>query len=164
MGSWTAIEVRAAVAVASGFLREGKLQAGLSVVRGTRTAQREPMPAPATDPAAVVQRQLDAFNARDVEALLAVYADNAELFEHPAKLLARGAAELRERFSVRFREPNLHAALLHRVVMGQIVVDHEKVTRTFPEGPGTIELLMIYEVQAGRIARAWTMAGARNLP
>jgi len=37
-----------------------------------------------TSPETVVQRQLDAFNARDIAALLAVYADDAELFDHPA--------------------------------------------------------------------------------
>ena len=115
------------------------------------------------DPAAVVQRQLDAYNARDVDALLATYADDAQTFEHPAKLLASGSVQLRERFTVRFQEPNLHAALLKRVVMGHIVVDHEKVTRTFPEGPGTLELLMIYDVQNGRIARAWSIAGTKLL-
>ena len=114
-------------------------------------------------PATVVQRQLDTFNTRDVEALVAIYADDAELFEHPDKLLAKGTAALRERYTARFQEPNLHAALLHRIVAGDKVIDHERVTRTFPEGPGTIELTMIYEVQAGRIARAWTIPGPKLL-
>lgn len=114
------------------------------------------------EPAAVVQRQLDAFNARDVDALLAVYAVDAELSEHPSKLLARGAAALRERFALRFQEPNLHAALRQRIVMGNIVIDHEIITRTFPEGPGTLEMVMIYEIVAGRIARAWTIPGEKT--
>jgi hypothetical protein len=111
----------------------------------------------------VVQRQLDAFNARDIDALLAVYADDAQLFEHPAKLVARGSAELRQRFTLRFQETNLHAALLNRIVAASTVVDHEKVTRTFPEGAGEIELVMIYEVKEGRIAKAWTIAGAKTI-
>ena len=119
------------------------------------------MPLPSSDPAVVVQRQLDAFNAKDLAGLIAIYADDAEMYEHPDKLLAKGSAALRERYTVRFQEPNLHAALLNRMVMGDIVVDHEKVTRTFPEGPGTIELIMTYEVKAGRIARAWTKIGPK---
>jgi hypothetical protein len=115
------------------------------------------------DPAAVVQRQLDAYNARDADALLATYADDAQTFEHPSKLLASGSVQLRERFRVRFQEPNLHAALIKRVVMGNIVVDHEKVTRTFPEGPGALELMMIYDVQNGRIAKAWSIVGTKML-
>ena len=110
-----------------------------------------------TSPAAVVQRQLDAYNARDVEALVAIYADDARLYEHPDKLVAQGTAALRARFSQRFAEPNLHAALLNRIVSGNRVIDHERVTRTFPEGPGEIELVMIYEVVDGRIAQAWSI-------
>ena len=112
------------------------------------------------DPAAVVQRQLDAYNARDIDALIATYADDAELFEHPHRLLARGAAQIRERQSARLCEPNLHARLIQRLVMGEMVIDHEEVTRTFPEGPGRVEMICLYEVRAGRIARAWFRFGA----
>lgn len=115
------------------------------------------------DPAIVVQQQLDAYNTRDVEKLVTIYAADAALYEHPDKLLAQGTAALRERFAARFQEPNLHAALLHRIVAGDVVIDHERVTRTFPEGPGTIELVMIYEVKGDRITRAWTMPGAKTL-
>lgn len=115
------------------------------------------------DPEAVVQRQLDAYNARDVEALLATYAHDAQMFEHPSKLLASGSAAFRERFVARFQEPNLHATLLSRTVMGHVVVDHEEVSRTFPEGAGKLRLLMIYEVQNGRIAKVWSIAGAKTL-
>lgn len=116
-----------------------------------------------TDPESVVQRQLDAYNARDIDTLLAIYADAAQIFEHPATLLAEGTQALRERFTLRFKEPNLHANLVNRMVNGAYVVDHERVTRTFPEGPGTIEVVMIYEVREGRIARSWSIAGARTL-
>jgi hypothetical protein len=115
------------------------------------------------DPAAVVQRQLDAYNARDIDALMATYADDARQFEHPAKLLASGSAQLRERTLARFQEPNLHAHLLHRIVSGNTVIDHENVTRTFPEGRGQIELVAIYEVQNGRIANAWFIFGTKML-
>src|SRR5882757_53600 len=109
------------------------------------------MPPLSSDPAAVVQRQLDAFNVRDIDALLATYAEDAEMFEHPSKLLASGVAAFHERYTARFQEPNLYATLLSRTVMGNIIVDHEEVSRTFPEGAGKIKLLLIYEVQHGRI-------------
>ncbi len=113
-------------------------------------------------PEMVVQRQLDAYNARDVQGILATYAADAQQFEFPDKLLATGTDQLRERFAARFQEPNLHARLLHRTVVGTRVIDHEEVTRTFPEGPGTIQLVAIYEVRDGTIARAWFMNGPRN--
>jgi hypothetical protein len=110
-------------------------------------------------PEAVVQRQLDAYNSRDIDALLAIYADDAQMFEHPATLLASGSAALRERFAARFEEPNLQAMLL-KMVMGSFV---DQRVRTFPAGAGTVELLMIYEVQNGRITKAWSIAEAKTL-
>jgi hypothetical protein len=120
-------------------------------------------PQTADAPEAVVQRQLDAFNARDVDALLAIYAPDAKTFEHPATLMASGTAELRERFAARFAEPNLHARLVHRIVMGRFIIDHEIVTRAFPEGPGTLELVATYGVVDGKIQNAWFLAGAKTL-
>lgn len=116
-----------------------------------------------TTPESIVQRQLDAYNARDVETLLAIYAEDAQQFEYPAMLLATGSAQLRERFTARFREPNLHAKLLKRIVMGHVVIDHEEITRTFPEGPGKIELVAIYEVHNGKIATARFITGPKAL-
>lgn len=121
------------------------------------------MPQPTTNPAAVVQRQFDAYNARDLGQLLAVYAEDAQIFEHPDKLLASGTAQLRERFAARFQEPNLYATLLNRTVMGSIVVDHEEICRNFPEGKGKLRLLMIYEVQNGRITKTWIITGEKTL-
>jgi len=108
-----------------------------------------------------VQQQLDAYNARDVDALLETYAADARLFEHPATLLVAGAPALRERFALRFQEPNLHAELLRRTVLGNFVVDHERVTRTFSKGPGTVELVVTYEVKDGRIINAWYLSGPK---
>jgi hypothetical protein len=77
-------------------------------------------------PEAVVQRQLEAYNSRNIDALLATYAEDAQIFEHPATLLANGAVSIRERFltrfQTRFQEANLHATLLNRAVnLTQIV-------------------------------------------
>lgn len=47
--------------------------------------------------------------------------------------------------------------------MGNTVVDHELVTRNFPEGKGQVEVICIYEVQDGKIAKAWFKMGERRL-
>ena len=111
----------------------------------------------------VVQAQLDAYNARDLDALLATYAPDAEQFALGGERLARGHAGMRERFAERFREPDLHAVLLSRTVMGGIVVDYERITRNFPEGRGTVEMLCIYEVHRGLIRRATFALGEKAL-
>lgn len=107
----------------------------------------------------VVARQLAAYNARDIGAFMATWTDDAQCFEHPAKPLARGAAEIRARHVARFKEANLRARLLHRMAVGNIVVDREIVTRTFPEGPGTIDVIAIYEITHDKIAKAWFVFG-----
>jgi len=56
----------------------------------------------AATPEVVVEAQLAAYNARDLNAFLATYAKDAQLFEHPATLLASGADQLRERYAARF--------------------------------------------------------------
>src|SRR5215217_2445967 len=116
-----------------------------------------------TSPEAVVQRQLEGFNTRDIDALIATYAEDAQQFEYPDTLLASGATQLRARFEVRFQEPNLHARLIRRTVVGQVVIDHEEVTRSFPEGTGSIELIALYEIRDGKIAVARFIYGSKRL-
>ena len=120
------------------------------------------MPQP-LDPVSVVQRQLDAYNARDVDALMATYADDIEQIDFPNTPLAVGAAAVRARQSVRLQEPDLYARLLGRTAMGNLVIDHEIVTRNFPEGVGTVELIAMYEVQGDRIQRAWFKFGEKRM-
>jgi hypothetical protein len=105
-------------------------------------------------PEAVIQRQLDAYNAKDVDAWLATYSPQARQYEHPDKLLASGHAEIRARIATRFAEPDLHARLIRRCVMGDVVIDHEEVTRNFAEGRGQVELVCIYVVAGGLIQNA----------
>ncbi|MDB5972332.1 MAG: steroid delta-isomerase [Hydrocarboniphaga sp.] len=112
----------------------------------------------------IVQKQLDSYNARDLEAWLATYAVDAQQFELHGGLLASGHAQMRARMSARFLEPDLHARLLSRVVMGNIVVDHELITRNFPEGRGTVEMLCLYEVSADLIQKASFALGQKRVP
>ena len=116
-----------------------------------------------TSAEALIQRQLDAYNAHDIDALMTTYADDVQHFEFPSTLVASGAAQVRERLSVRLQEPNLHAQLPGRIAMDNLVIDHERVTRDFPEGLGTIELIAMYEVQGEKIVRAWFKFGEKRL-
>lgn len=116
-----------------------------------------------SSPLAVVQAQLDAYNAKDVDALMRTYAPDACQFVLHGALLAEGHDQIRPRFEQRFREPDLHAQLLSRTVLGNFVTDLEIVTRNFPEGKGSVEMLCVYEVVDGRIARASFATGAARL-
>ncbi len=111
----------------------------------------------------VVQDQLAAYNARDVEALLATYAADAEQFALHGERLAKGHAQMRARFLERFSEPDLHARLLSRTAMGPVVVDFERITRNFAQGRGTVEMLCIYEVAEGLIRKASFAVGETTI-
>jgi hypothetical protein len=110
-----------------------------------------------------VQRQLEAYNARDIDAFMECWADNCQYYEFPTRLLANGAAEVRERHVERFKEPNLFGMLIKRIVVANVVVDQETVTRTFPDGPGEIDVVAIYEIEGSKIAKAWFKMGAPRL-
>jgi putative hydrolase of HD superfamily len=117
----------------------------------------------AATPLEVVQVQLAAYNAKDVDALLATYAADAEQFTLHGERLAKGHEEMRARFLTRFSEPDLHARLLSRTVMDKVVVDVELITRNFPEGVGTLEMLCIYEVANGLIQKVSFAMGKKRL-
>ena len=110
-----------------------------------------------------VQGQLDAYNACDIGAFMQWWADDCAYYEFPNRLLASGAAEVRRRHVDRFKEPNLHGRLLKRITVAGVVVDQETVTRTFPDGPGEVDVIAIYEVENGRIAKAWFKMGPPRL-
>lgn len=101
-----------------------------------------------------VQGQLDAYNARDIDAFMRFWADDCQYYAFPDQLLANGAAEIRARHIVRFQEPDLQGKLLKRMAVGTMVIDQETVSRTFPEGPGEVDVLAIYEINNGKIAKA----------
>ncbi len=114
-------------------------------------------------PSGVVQAQLQAFNTKNLEALMRTYAEEAEHRTLQGELLARGQDALRARFALRFAEPDLYARLVSRIAVGRYVTDAEIVTRNFAEGRGTLDLLCIYEVEGGLIQRAWFAAGKKVL-
>jgi putative hydrolase of HD superfamily len=113
-----------------------------------------------TDAELTVQRQLDAYNARDIEAFIACWADDCEYYAFPCQLLAQGAAAVRARHVERFKEPGLFGTLVNRIVADDIVVDQETVCRSLPEGPGEVDVVAIYQVAGGKIAKAWFKMGA----
>jgi len=117
-----------------------------------------------TPPELVVRRQLDAFNARDLDAWAATYAADARQVEFPATLLAEGREAIRARTRPRMQDERLHARLTHRQVMGATVVDLETLTLTLPDGAvGEIDVACLYRVEQGLIRHATFVYGPRRI-
>ena len=106
------------------------------------------------NPADLVQRQLDAYNARDLQAFVACYSDDVQVYRPPAADAAMtGSAALAAFYAEhRFNLPHLHAELLNRMVLGNKVVDHERVSGV-REQP--FEAAVVYEADGAHIRRVW---------
>jgi imidazolonepropionase-like amidohydrolase len=101
-------------------------------------------------PEAVVQRQLNAYNARNIDAFLDTYSDDIEIYNFPAELLMKGKEKMRERYSSLFSNvTNLYCDLTNRIIKGNIVIDHEKVR----VGERQLQAIAVYEVANGKIKK-----------
>lgn len=106
------------------------------------------------EPVQLIQQQLDAYNSKNIKAWLACYHPDAVQLDFHGTVLASGHDEMQQRISLRFLEPDLHAKLLNRMVMGDWVIDHELIQRNFSEGRGQVEMLCSYQVKQGLIVKA----------
>lgn len=112
-----------------------------------------------TEAELLVQKQLDAYNNKDIKAWLDCYHSDTVQLDFHGFVLASSHDQMRQRISVRFTEPDLKATLLKRMVMGEWVIDHEVIQRNFPEGRGQMEMLCSYQVKQGLIVKALFQAG-----
>ena len=110
-----------------------------------------------------VQHQLEAYNARDIEAFMQWWADNCRYYEFPDRLLASGKDQIRDRHLERFKDTVLCGTLVSRMAVGDTVIDQEVVTRTFPDGKGEIDVIAIYQLFDGKIINAWFKFGTPRL-
>lgn len=101
-------------------------------------------------PEGIVQRQLNAYNARNIDAFMDTYTDDVELYEYPAKLLSKGKDTMRSSYESMFKNiPNLYCEIVNRIVNGNTIIDKEKVRFK----TGFIEAVAIYEVANGKIKK-----------
>ena len=108
-----------------------------------------------TTPIEAAQAQLDAYNARDIDAFLAPYHPEVVLARLPGdESFCRGHDEMRAIYGEKFENtPDLHCRLINRICHDRFVVDHEDVTGV-PDHE-RIGAVAIYEVIDGLIVRAW---------
>lgn len=110
------------------------------------------------DPAAFAQRQLEAYNARDLARFVAEYTEDVRVWRLPAtEPVLVGRAALAEHYRLnRFHLPALHAELVNRMVFGNKVIDHERVSGVQPT---PMEVAAIYEVTPAGISQVWFVSG-----
>ncbi len=105
-------------------------------------------------PAGTVERQIELFNAHDLEGFLALFAEELEVFELPGAAAPTGKARLRELYGARFKaNPDLHASAQAQMVSGEFVIQKEKISGR--AGKEALVAVTIYQVKAGKILRMW---------
>lgn len=112
-------------------------------------------------PEQLVQGQLEAYNAHDLDAFLRFFSEKVAVIRPPAsKPVLQGKAEFAEFYrKERFCVPTLHAAVSNRMVLGNKVIDHEHITGL---GPEPFEVAVVYEIRDGLIQTLWSF-GADNI-
>jgi uncharacterized protein (TIGR02246 family) len=103
---------------------------------------------------AVVQRQVDAYNARDLEAFVATYAPDATIADSSG---VRGAGHdwIRSQYGPLFAGGSAPVEIRGRVAAGAWVVDEELVRRPH----GDIHVLATYRLAGGAIAEVLFLTG-----
>jgi len=106
------------------------------------------------DALSLVQQQLNAYNAHDLEAFLAPYADDVEIFSTSGKPMMKGKEEMRKRYQFITRTPDLYCRLINRIANGNTVIDHEEIWSS--KQPVNLRYgVAIYVIEKGKIRRVY---------
>ena len=119
------------------------------VVKGGRPLVPEGLLPP--NPEWVVDRQVDAYNARDLEAFLGWYSEDVKITSWPGgKTMATSRDDMKQIYGRLFaRSPKLHCRVVTRIVQGEVVIDHELVTGI--AGRAHVRAVAVYRVRGDRI-------------
>lgn len=103
----------------------------------------------------VVDAQVDAYFARDLERFVACYSPEVVITNAAGEVLASGHEGLREMYGGLFENsPELAGRIVNRVVVGSFVADHEEIEGfNLPELPSSVEAIAVYQVTDGKISR-----------
>jgi imidazolonepropionase-like amidohydrolase len=113
-----------------------------TVIHHGAIIEPQPLLTPTTE--MLVQQQLNAYNARDIDAFLAPYSDSVAIYNFNGKQLTKGKEQLRKQYSGYFtKSADLHCQILNRMVQGNTVIDQEYITITGRKPFGGIAVYII---------------------
>lgn len=118
--------------------------------RGVVTTPAQLLP---DSPVDLAQRQLNAYNAHDLEAFLEPYADDVEIYNLPNELRSKGKEAMRTNYAFLKTTPLLHCELVNRMVVNNTVIDHERVTSRADRAP--VQAIAIYKIENGKIRKVY---------
>jgi len=103
----------------------------------------------------VVDAQIEAYRARDVERFLSYYADDASVVSFDGTAMFADKQAMREQYGKLFADsPELNVKIANRMATGDFVVDEEHLSGfRFGEMPTEVTALSVYRVTDGKIAK-----------
>ena len=101
----------------------------------------------------VVAAQVDAYNARDLERFLELYAPDTVIEDGAGQVMMNGRDAMRAVYSQLFAQsPELHCEIRQRIRAGRYVIDEEEVTGFHLGGfPTEVRAAVVYRVEGDRI-------------
>jgi hypothetical protein len=104
------------------------------------------------DNLSTAQKQLDAYNAQDLDTYVSYFADDCQVGPLGGVPTETSRAAIKARYAKAFTQfPENKAELKNRIAVGDTVVDHEKVIRA--PGGEEFEIIAIYSFTDGLISR-----------
>lgn len=102
----------------------------------------------------IVQKQLDFYNAHDLEGFISTYSDDVKIYNLiDNTIIMEGKKLLKENYKERFDVLKVHAELVNRIVIGDKVIDHEHVSGLTKND--IVKAVAIYEIEDCLIKRVW---------
>ena len=100
----------------------------------------------------IAQKQLDAYNAQDLDTYVSFFADDCIVSGLNGTPTETSRDAIKARYAKAFAQfPKNKAFLKSRIAVGSTVIDHEKVVRA--PGGEEFEIIAIYSFRDGLIAR-----------
>ncbi|MDZ5473973.1 nuclear transport factor 2 family protein [Bacillus sp. 31A1R] len=101
----------------------------------------------------VVERQLKAYNEKDIDAFMACYSEDVHVYAFPNIVRMSSNEEMRVHYKKLFDTyPNMNAEIVKRIEQHPYVIDHEKITGRKEE---PFHATAIYEIKDDIITKVW---------
>ena len=101
----------------------------------------------------LVDQQLVAYNAGDIDAFLQPYSDSVAVYNFPDQLVERGKEAMRRSYNQLFKQyPDLHAEVVNRIVQDNVVIDQERATFTAEGEQVELSAIAIYTIKDQKIS------------
>lgn len=98
----------------------------------------------------IVEKQLEAYNNKDIDSFMDTYAKDVKVYDFPNRLLYEGQEKMKKEYIDFFKNtPDLHCKIKNRIIMGNTVIDKEFLTINGKN----YSAIAIYEVENNKITK-----------